>query len=1003
MTQSYRIEEGGRIDRTKSLSFTFNGESYQGYEGDTLASALLANGVHLVARSFKYHRPRGIMSAGTEEPNAMVQLRTGDRTEPNPKATQIELFNGLVATSVNCWPSVNFDVQAINGVFHRFFAAGFYYKTMFGSPWLWHNVLEPAIQRAAGWGVAPKDPDPDYYDHIHRHCDVLVVGAGPSGLQAALAAAKTGARVVIADEQQEFGGYLLNVNRTVDGKAGSDWAAEVAAELDAMDNVIVLKRTTVFGYFDHNYLIGLERRLDHTSEASSPDNVRQRVWHFRAKRVVLATGAHERPLVFADNDRPGVMLASGAQTYANRFGVLAGKKPVVFTNNDGAYEAALDMKAAGAEIVAIVDTRKNPTGAFVEQARAAGIRIMDGYGVVTTNGKKKVTGVEVMAFDGKDVSGSKISLSCDLLMVSGGWSPVVHLFSQSQGKLRYDDEKAGFVPALYAQKCASVGGANGEFGLGSCLSGGDAAGAEAAQVAGFGDGSSAGAPASEETDAGLPTAAWLIPTDSPVGRSKKKHFIDFQNDSTAADIRLAAREGFESVEHMKRYTLTGFGTDQGKTGNINGLAILSEAVGRSIPETGTTTFRPPYTPVTFGALAGRELGDLSDPVRTTSIHSWHVKNGAEFEDVGQWKRPWYFPKGGEDIHAATNRECLAVRNGVGVLDASTLGKIDIQGPDAAEFINRVYTNAWLKLGVGRCRYGVMCGEDGMIFDDGVTTRLGENHFHMTTTSGGAARVLDWLEEYHQTEWPELKVYFTSVTEQWATVSVGGPKARAVMEALAPGQDWSTENFPFMSVQDREVAGVAARVFRISFTGELGYEINVPTRYGLAMWEAVMEAGKPHGITPYGTEAMHVLRAEKGYIIAGQDTDGTITPQDAGMSWIVSPNKKDYIGKRSYTREDTSRTDRKHLVGLVTEDPKVVLDEGAQVIEDPNAPKPIPMLGHVTSSYWSAALGHSIALATCKNGFNREGDRLYAWSRGQYHAVKVTGQVFYDKEGARKDG
>lgn len=1010
MKQPYRLDEGGRINRDAPVTFTFNGQTYQGYEGDTLASALLANGVRLVARSFKYHRPRGIMSAGSEEANAMVQLHEGARTEPNPKATQIELFDGLKAKSVNCWPSVGFDIQAINGVFHRFLAAGFYYKTMFGSPWLWHHVLEPVVRRAAGWGVAPKRPDPDFYDHIHRHCDVLVVGGGPSGLQAALTAAQSGARVVIADEGADAGGSLLHMKRRIEGQDGADWAADVLAQLLAMDTVTVLKRTTIFGYFDHNYLIGVERRLDHTAQVSTPADVHQRVWHLRAEQVVLATGAHERPLVFADNDRPGIMLASGAQAYVNRYGVLAGKKPVVFTNNDSAYEAALDMHSAGAEVVAIVDTRANPSGPLIEQAKAKGLRVIAGHGVVATHGKKALKSVDIMAFDGAVVSGRKNSLGCDLLMVSGGWSPVVHLFSQARGKLRYDGDALAFVPDEQPKggvaDCQSVGAANGAVYLADCLSEGAHAGAEAAKRAGFGAGDVGTLPKPDpDTDFsfGSPEAAWLIPGVKPVGRSKAKHFVDFQNDSTAADIQLAAREGFESVEHMKRYTLTGFGTDQGKTGNINGLAILSEAVGRSIPETGTTTFRPPYTPVTFGALAGRELGDLSDPIRTTAIHAWHVREGAAFENVGQWKRPWYYPKGKEDMYAATNRECLAVRGGVGVLDASTLGKIDIQGPDAAEFLNRIYTNAWMKLGVGWCRYGVMCGEDGMIFDDGVTTRLADNHFHMTTTTGGAARVLDWLEECLQTEWPDLKVYCTSVTEHWATISVGGPKARLVMEVLSPDEDWSAEAFPFMSMQERPVAGLSARVFRISFTGELSYEINVPARYGLAMWEAVMTAGKPHNITPYGTESMHILRAEKGYIIAGQDTDGTLTPQDAGMSWIVSSKKKDFIGKRSFCRPDTARPDRKHLVGLVTEDPGVVLDEGAQLIEDPTVPKPVPMLGHVTSSYWSAALGQSIALATCKNGFNREGDRLYAWSRGQHHAVRVTSPVFYDKDGARKDG
>lgn len=998
-----RLETGGRINRATPIRFQFNGLYYQGFEGDTLASALLANDIKLVARSFKYARPRGIVGVGSEEPNALVQIGEGDRTEPNPKATQVSLYKGLKASSVNVWPSVDKDIRSLTSLGQRFMAAGFYYKTMFGSQWLWHHLFEPAIRKSAGWGKAPSFPDPDHYDHVHKHVDVLVVGAGPAGLAAARDAASGGARVAIIDEQSEFGGSLLSTKRTIDGKDGIDWVADVVAELDAQEDVIRLPNSTVFGYFDQNYLVALEKRLDHTGALSSPANVRQRVWHFRASKVILATGAHERPLVFADNDRPGIMLASAAQSYINRYAVLPGKSAILFANNDQAYEAALDFKQAGGDLIAVIDTREDPSGPLIDAVFATGARLYKGHVVTRTFGKC-FDGLLVAPWDGKEVTGKEERLEADLLMTSGGFSPVVHLFSQAGGKLAFDDDKAAFLPDKYGQSdCISIGAANGEFELAETLRSGTRAGVKAAKDVGFEGRRQARRYMVEAPEFGSVEACWLVPSTHPVGQGGVKHFVDFQNDTTAADIQLAAREGFQSVEHMKRYTLTGFGTDQGKTGNINGLAILADAIKATIPETGTTTFRPPYTPVTFGALAGRAIGDLSDPVRTTPIHPAHVDAGCEFEDVGQWKRPWFFARHGESMDDAVRRECMAVRQSVGMMDASTLGKIDIKGPDAAEFVNRVYTNAFAKLGIGKCRYGLMCGEDGMVFDDGVTARLAEDHFHMTTTTGGAARVLDHLEDYLQTEWPDLKVFCTSITEQWATIAINGPKARAVMEALNGDVDWSSEAFPFMTFQDHEIEGVKARIFRISFTGELAFEINVPSRYGLAMWQRVAEAGKPYGITPYGTETMHVLRAEKGFVIVGQETDGSLTPFDLDMDWIVSKKKEDFIGKRSYTRPDTARTDRKQLVGLLTEDPEFVLDEGAQIVENPDEPNPIPMLGHVTSSYYSPILGKSIALAVIKDGKKRKGEALHAYSLCNWHKVTVVDPQFYDREGEKRDG
>jgi sarcosine oxidase subunit alpha len=995
-----RLPQGGRIDRSRPLNFSFNGRAYTGYEGDTLASALLAAGQTMVARSWKYHRPRGILAAGVEEPNALVQLFEGERTVPNVRMTEAALVDGLVARSIHASPSVEFDVGAVNNWLSRLIPAGFYYKTFMASQSAWH-FFEKRIRAVSGLGHSPEVPDPDLYDKRYAHADVLVVGAGVAGLAAARAAARAGARVILCDEQNEPGGWLLSSDETVDGWPAAKWAELTARELAAMPDVTVLGRTTAFGFHDHDFVTLMEKRADHLPRERQPA-YRERLWRVRARKVVLATGAHERPLVFARNDLPGVMLAGAVSTYVRRYAVLPGRRAVVFTNHDGAYDAALALHGAGAA-VQVVDARSRPDGSGVERVRAAGIEILAGHVVTEAQGSRAVTGAVIQALgDDGQLTGAARTLPCDLLASSGGHSAVIHLHSQAGSKAVWNDELATFLPGAPAQSERSAGACAGARTLAEAAAGGAAAGTAAARACGL-EGDAGAAPAIEPAQAGALRPLWLVPHPLPASRAPKQ-FVDFQNDVSAADLLLAVREGFESIEHVKRYTAMGFGTDQGKTGNINGMGIVAQALGKPIPKVGTTTFRPNYTPVTFGALAGVELGAAFDPVRTTCIQPWHVAHGAAFEDVGQWKRPWYFPKPGEDLHAAVAREVRAAREAVATLDASTLGKIDIQGPDAATLLNWVYSNAWSKLEVGKARYGLMLDENGMVFDDGVTVRLAENHFLMHTTTGGAARVLSWLERWLQTEWPHLKVYLTTVTDHWSTTAVVGPKSRAVLKKLCSDVDFDDAAFPFMSYREGTVAGVKARIFRISFSGERSYEVNVPSAKGLQVWEAIHAAGAEFGITPYGTETMHVLRAEKGFIIVGQDTDGSVTPVDLGLGAMVTKTK-DCLGKRSLARSDTARADRKQLVGLLTDDRAFVLPEGAQVVhgEWPQGAGPVPMAGHVTSSYWSPTLRRSIALALVRGGLSRTGERVHvAMSDGRSRTAVISSPVFYDPKGERQN-
>jgi sarcosine oxidase subunit alpha len=908
MSQGFRTGSGGLVDRGRPLRFRFDGVEYQGFQGDTLASALLANGVRQVARSIRFGRPRGIVAAGVEEPNALVQIEE-PFPEPMLTATTVELFDGLVARGLD------------------------------------------------GRGRLADRPDTARYDATHAHCDVLVVGAGPAGLAAALAAGSSGARVILVDDQPRLGGSLLGTGEPL------GWVDTVKDQLQDLPEVRALLRTTAFGYYDDNHVVAVERRTNHLGAAAPAQVSRERVWRIRARQVVLATGAHERSIAFAGNDRPGVMLAGAARTYLHRYGVLPGPRAAVLTTNDSAYPAALDLHAAGVEITGIADLRAAAPPEWADRCAERGIPLR--------------TGPDAAAARDQDV-----------LLVSGGWNPVGALYSQAGGRLVYDPALGAFRPDRDCRQDVLVAGSlAGAYTRKDCLEQGAAAGVRAAQAAGF-----------TPVEPGLPTvdepavtpgiAVWTLPGGDPATQ-----FVDLQRDVTVADLARATGTGMRSAEHVKRYTTAGTAHDQGKTSGTLTSGVVAELLGVEVGVLGTTTFRPPFTPVAFAALAGRDRGLLFDPVRVTALHAWHVEHGALFENVGQWKRPWYYPQDGEDLVTAVLRECRAARENVAMMDASTLGKIDVRGAGAAAFLDRLYTNMISTLKPGAIRYGVMCRPDGMVLDDGTVIRLAEDRFLVTTTTGNAALILDWMEEWLQTEWPDLRVRCTSVTEQWATVALVGPGSRQVLGSIAPGLDVTRDGFPFMTWRDATVAGLDARVCRISFSGELAYEINVSWWDALALWRQL--AGL--GVTPYGTETMHVLRAEKGYPIIGQDTDGTVTPHDLGLGWAVSRKKADFLGKRSFARADTSRADRKQLVGLLPEDGTLLLPEGAHLVSGPD------VLGHVTSSYHSAALGRTFALALIRSGRDRAGQTVQATVGDVLAPVTVTDAVLYDPEGARRDG
>ncbi len=1002
----YRIRnmtESG-IDSSKPIKFNFDGKDYYGFKGDTVASALLANGVRLIGRSFKYHRRRGFLSAGVEEPNALIQVGTGAMTEPNCQATMVEIYEGMVITSQNAVPSLEFDLMAVNSFVSSLLPSGFYYKT-FMWPASWWMMYEHFIRKIAGLGKAPLERDPENYDRLHIHCDIFIAGGGASGLIAAYKAALSGADVIIADEDNEWGGSLLYSSAKLNGKAAKTWVQEIVKKLSKMPNVKMLQRTTVTGYYEYNFLTAVERISDHLPPQDRRKKLRRRFYKIRADKVILAQGAMERPLVFGNNDRPGVMLASSLSEYLLRYQTLCGRKCVIFTNNDSAYATAFELNQKDVK-VSIVESRPDIPQGLRDDVAKSGIDLYLSSAVLEVKGSKYVEAVSIatLSDEGDSIVSRPKKIACDVVGMSGGWTPSVHLYSQAGGKLSYDEDFGIFAPNPKAYPlncdCHCIGGSHGIFGIEAKLQNAISETDKALKDMKL---------ASKEvklpevkndlSDMSSIRLLWQVP---PV--SKAKAFIDFQNDVTANDVGLAYREGYHSVEHLKRYTTTGMGTDQGKTSNMNALALMAEHRGIAIDKVGTTTFRPPYTGLSFGAIAGRNRGELFIQKRTTPMQPAHLKANAVFEDVGDWKRPRYFPKEGENMHQAVQRESKAVRQSVGLLDATTLGKIDIQGKDSVKLLNMLYTNAWDKLGIGKCRYGIMLNEDGMIFDDGVTTRLGQDHFHMTTTTGGAARVLNWIEEWLQTEWPDMKVHATSVTEQWAVATLSGPQARKLLQPVCD-IDLSPEAFPFMSVKTGNIGGIPARIFRISFTGDLAYEINVPAGYGLALWELLQAAGKTHDLCLYGTETMHVLRAEKGFIIVGQDTDGTMTPADANLQWMVSKKKDDFLGKRSLSRTDTSRAGRKQLVGVLSEDPNFVIPEGAHIVEKLEDKPPMNMLGHVTSSYYSPNVGRSVAMAVVKNGFARAGKKYYvSLMDGSAHAVKIVKSAnFFDAKGGRQDG
>ena len=1003
-----RVEHhsGHQIDRSKSLAFLFNDKRYTGFEGDTLASALLANDALLFSRSFKYGRKRGLMAAGVEEPNALVSLEIGGRYTPNLKATEIPLYDGLSAKSAT--DPHSFDLRAFIKPLHRFMPAGFYYKTFIKQK-VWAKV-EDSLRALSGFSEAPTEEDVDVYDHIHHHAEVLVIGGGAAGMSATLEVLKNSEteRVILVDERARLGGELFNEFSS--DKSSNEWHESAVADLcgfakEQSDRFTMLTRATAYAWHDQNYVEILETIATGENPISvNGCQIRKILHKIRAKQVILATGAHERPMLFEANDLTNIMLSQSVRRYLNEFGAVSGKKVVVYGNNDSIYQTAKDLHKNHISCTVIDVRSAEATNAIAEEVKHSGVKVMQGYAVVKAHGSNKVQSIDIAlaTHQGTDweVIADSESFSCDLLATSAGFNPVVHLDCHTGAKATFDEISQSFLPQkerVNHQVCGAVSG------IGAWH---DAIvdGKNKAQLTlqSLGVVSEPSSDALSANHANYFNVSEFFTPKAIIDRPKV--FLDLQNDVTTLDVALSIREGYRSIEHIKRYTAMGYGTDQGKTGNINGIAVAAAILAKSMAEVGTTTFRPAYTGVDFGALAGRENGSLFDPQRYTTIHDSHVAKGAEFEVVGQWYRPWYYPKSGENMHQAVHRECLAVRTTLGMMDASTLGKIDIQGPDAREFLSRVYTNAWIKLAPGSCRYGLMCNEKGMIIDDGVSTCISDSHFIMTTTTGGAASVYSTLEMWLQTEWSHLNVHLNSVTDHYSTIAVVGPNARNLMKLLCQDVDFDRHNFKFMQWREGTVCGVNARIMRISFSGELAYEINVEANYGRYIWEQVASVGEKWNITPYGTESMHVLRAEKGYIIVGQDTDGSMTPADVNMNWIVANNKPfSFIGQRSFSITALSAENRFQLVGLLTKDASVVLPEGAHIVD-----RGRKSIGYVTSSYFSPILGRSIAMAQIQGGLSKVGETAIVKIVQERQGLKeipceVSSSVFYDINGERVDG
>ncbi|QAX30352.1 sarcosine oxidase subunit alpha family protein [Leisingera sp. NJS204] len=980
-----RLPGKGLNQGAKPVTFSFNGRHLMGLEGDTLAAALLANDVHLMARSFKYHRPRGVLTAGSEEPNALVTTGTGGQQDPNVRATQQEIFEGLEARSQNCWPSVERDVMAVNDLAAPFFTAGFYYKTFMWPAAFWEKLYEPMIRNAAGLGALSGEADQDRYEKAFAFCDVLVIGSGPAGLMAALTAGRAGADVILAEEDSRMGGRLLAEREDVSGKPGHEWAADVLAELEAMDNVRLMTRTAVTGAYDQGTYGALERVSHHLPRRHSLKGShlpRECFWRIAAKHAVLAAGAIERPVAFRNNDRPGIMMAGAVRAYLNRWGVAPGERVTVFANNDQAHRTARDLHDAGVHIAAVIDSRH-------EAPDSGPYQVIKGAQVCGSAGRHRVDSITVRSVKGEE----KIQTDC--LAMSGGWNPSVHLTCHLNSRPVWKRDALAFVPAEGAVPgMVTAGACNGTFSTAGALREGADAAAKVLEALGLKP--AAGDLPDAEDDPYRIAALWAVP-------GKGRAWLDFQNDVTVKDVKQAAVENFRSVEHMKRYTTQGMATDQGKNSNVAALAVLADATGRTIPETGTTTFRPPFVPVAIGAIGAGATDEGFKPQRFLTSHGESDTRGAHQLEVGLWYRAAYYPKPGEtNWRQSCDREVTCVRNAVGICDVSTLGKIDIQGADAGKFLDHLYTNTFSTLKVGKVRYGLMLREDGFVMDDGTTARLGENHYVMTTTTAAAGQVMAHMEYVSQVLRPEWDVRFTSVTEQWAQFAVAGPKSRELLNGLI-GEDVNGETWPFMGCGEATVLGVKGRLFRISFSGEHAYEVAVPARYGESLFRELLKRAEAMGGGAYGMEALNVLRIEKG-LITHAEINGTVTAIDLGLQGMMS-RKKDFLGKPMSTREGLMAEDRMRLVGLKPVGAAKEITAGAHLFTPGDPVERIYDQGYVTSAGYSPALGCPIGLAFLKEGPERIGEtvRLVDHMRGVDTLCEVVPPVFFDPEGGRARG